>query len=369
MVRAAVLPAVSAPLEVAEIELPQPGPGQVRVRLAAAGVCHSDLSLSNGTLRQPVPAVLGHEGAGTVVSVGEESGTSEEDGGGAGWAPGDRVVLNWAPSCRRCHFCAELAEPWLCVNANAATTVPYARTRSGDDLYPGLSVAAFAEETVVPAHALLPVPAGVPLEDAALLGCAVLTGYGAVHHSAAVRVGESVAVFGVGGVGLATLQSARIAGAERLIAVDVSPEKEELARAAGATDYVVASSDTAKEIRRLTGGLGTDVAIECVGRAGTIRAAWNSTRRGGRTTVVGIGGKEEQVALSALEIFHFARTLSGCVYGSSDPRRDLPVLAEHVRAGRFDLGALVTERTDLDGIPAAFESMLAGRGGRAVVRF
>jgi S-(hydroxymethyl)glutathione dehydrogenase/alcohol dehydrogenase len=360
MVRAAVLPAVGAPLAVTDIDLPDPGPGQVRVRLAAAGVCHSDLSLSNGTLRQPVPAVLGHEGAGTVVSVGE---------GVTAVAPGDRVVLNWAPSCGECHFCAELAEPWLCQNANAATTVPYARTADGEDLYPGLSTAAFAEETVVPAHAVLPLPEGVPPADAALLGCAMLTGYGAVHHSARVRAGESVAVFGVGGVGLATLQSARLAGASRIVAVDVSPHKEELARAAGATDYLLASETTAKEIRALTGGYGADVAIECVGRAETIRAAWNATRRGGRVTVVGIGGKEQQVTFSALEIFHFARTLTGCVYGNCDPARDLPVLAEHVRAGRLDLGALVTDRIGLDGIPDAFEAMTAGRGGRALVVF
>ncbi|MGH3311001.1 MAG: Zn-dependent alcohol dehydrogenase [Streptomyces sp.] len=360
MVRAAVLSAVGAPLELTGIELPQPGPGQVRVRLAAAGVCHSDLSLSNGTLRQPVPAVLGHEGAGTVVSVGEGVTTT---------APGDRVVLNWAPSCGECHFCGRLSEPWLCQHAGAGTTVPYARTKGGEDLYPGLSTAAFAEETVVPAHAVLPLPAGVPLTDAALLGCAVLTGYGAVHHSARVRTGESVAVFGVGGVGLATLQSARIAGAGPVIAVDVSPAKEELARAAGATDFLIASETTAKEIRALTGGFGADVAIECVGRGETIQTAWNSTRRGGRTTVVGVGGKEQQVRLSALEIFYFARTLTGCVYGNCDPARDLPVLGEHVREGRLDLGALVTERIALDGIPAAFDAMLAGRGGRALVVF
>ncbi|GAB2815744.1 Zn-dependent alcohol dehydrogenase [Streptomyces daliensis] len=360
MVRAAVLSAVGAPLDITEIDLPAPGPGQVRVKLAAAGVCHSDLSLSNGTLRQPVPAVLGHEGAGTVVSVGE---------GVTGHAPGDRVVLNWAPSCGECHFCATLAEPWLCVNAQAATTVPYARTPAGDPLYPGLSTAAFAEETVVPAHALLPLPEGVPLTDAALLGCAVLTGYGAVHHSARVRAGESVAVFGVGGVGLATLQAARLAGAGTVVAVDISPEKEELARSAGATEYVVASETTAKEIRKLTGGLGADVAVECVGRAETIRTAWNSTRRGGRTTVVGIGRKDDTMTLSALEIFHFARTLTGCVYGDSDPARDLPVLARHVREGGLDLGALVTDRIGLADIPAAFDAMRAGRGGRALVVF
>ncbi|MFC9931045.1 Zn-dependent alcohol dehydrogenase [Streptomyces sp. NPDC127190] len=358
-VRAAVLPAIGAPLEITGIELPDPGPGQVRVRLAAAGVCHSDLSLSNGTMRVPVPAVLGHEGAGTVVAVGE---------GVTHVAEGAPVVLNWAPSCGSCHACG-LGEVWLCANALNGAADVYARTADGTELHPGLNVAAFAEETVVPASCVLPLPEGVPLVDAALLGCAVLTGYGAVHHSARVRRGETVAVFGVGGVGLATLQSARIAGASRIIAVDVSAEKEELARAAGATDYVVASDTTPREIRALTDKQGVDVSVECVGRAVSIRAAWESTRRGGRTTVVGIGGKDEQVTFNALEIFHWGRTLSGCVYGNTDPARDLPVLAEHVREGRLDLSALVTERIGLEGIPAAFDTMLAGKGGRALVVF
>ncbi|WP_155055457.1 Zn-dependent alcohol dehydrogenase [Streptomyces blattellae] len=359
MVRAAVLPAIGSPLEITDIDLPDPGPGRIRVRLAAAGVCHSDLSLSNGTMRVPVPAVLGHEGAGTVVAVGE---------GVTGIAPGASVVLNWAPSCGGCHACS-LGEVWLCANALTGAAEVYARTAGGADLHPGLNVAAFAEETVVSASCALPLPAGIPLTDAALLGCAVLTGYGAVHHSARVQPGETVAVYGVGGVGLAALQAARIAGASKVVAVDVSPEKEELARAAGATDYLVASDTTAREIRALTGKQGVDVAVECVGRATAIRTAWDSTRRGGRTTVVGIGGKDQQVTFNALEIFHWGRTLSGCVYGNSDPARDLPVLAEHVRAGRLDLGALVTERIALDGIPAAFENMLAGKGGRALVVF
>ncbi|MFJ2440444.1 Zn-dependent alcohol dehydrogenase [Streptomyces sp. NPDC087658] len=359
MIRAAVLPAVGAPLEITGIELPEPGPGQVRVRLAAAGVCHSDLSLSTGTMRIPVPAVLGHEGAGTVVSVGE---------GVTQVAPGDEVVLNWAPSCGRCPACTG-GEVWLCDSALAGAAGVHARTADGTPLHPGLNVGAFAEETVVPVNCVLPLPGGVPLATGALLGCAVLTGYGAVHHSARVRAGESVAVFGVGGVGLAALQSARIAGASAVVAVDVSPEKEALARAAGATEYVIASDSTAKEIRGLTGGRGVDVAIECVGRADTIRTAWDTTRRGGRTTVVGIGGTEQKVTFHALEIFHQARTLSGCVYGNSDPAKDLPVLAEHIRAGRFDLESMVTERIGLDGIPAAFENMLAGRGGRALVVF
>ncbi|GGJ02213.1 Zn-dependent alcohol dehydrogenase [Streptomyces brasiliensis] len=358
-VRAVVLPAVGAPLKITEVDLPDPGPGQVRVRLAAAGVCHSDLSLSDGTMRVPVPAVLGHEGAGTVVAVGE---------GVTHVAPGSPVVLNWAPSCGSCHVCT-LGEVWLCADALTGAADVYARTVDGTDLHPGLNVAAFAEETVVAASCVLPLPDGVPLTDAALLGCALLTGYGAVHHSARVQPGETVAVFGVGGVGLATLQSARVAGASRIIAVDVTPEKEELARGAGATDYVVASENTPREIRALTARQGVDVSIECVGRAVSIRAAWESTRRGGRTTVVGIGGKDQQVTFNALEIFHWGRTLSGCVYGNSDPARDVPILAEHVRAGRLDLSALVTERIALDGIPAAFENMLAGKGGRALVVF
>ncbi|MFJ8309258.1 MULTISPECIES: Zn-dependent alcohol dehydrogenase [unclassified Streptomyces] len=359
MVRAAVLPAVGSPLEITDIDLPEPGPGQVRVRLAAAGVCHSDLSLTNGTMRVPVPAVLGHEGAGTVVAVGE---------GVASVAPGAQVVLNWAPSCGSCHPCS-LGEVWLCVNAlNGAASV-YARTADGTELHPGLNVAAFAEETVVAENCLLPLPEGIPLTEAALLGCAVLTGYGAVHHSAKVQPGETVAVFGVGGVGLATLQSARIAGAAQIIAVDVSAEKEGMAREAGATDFVIASETTAKDIRRLTGGQGTDVAVECVGRAVTIRTAWESTRRGGRTTVVGIGGKDQQVTFNALEIFHWGRTLAGCVYGNSDPAADLPVLAGHIRSGRLDLGSMVSERIGLDGIPAAFDNMIAGKGGRALVVF
>ncbi|MFJ4540330.1 Zn-dependent alcohol dehydrogenase [Streptomyces tibetensis] len=358
-VRAAVLPAVGSPLQITGIDLPDPGPGQVRVRLAAAGVCHSDLSLSDGTMRVPVPAVLGHEGAGTVVAVGEGVGHV---------SPGDGVVLNWAPSCGACHACS-LGEVWLCANALSGAADVYARTTEGTDLHPGLNVAAFAEETVVSASCVLPVPDGVPLTDAALLGCAVLTGYGAVHHAARVRQGETVAVFGVGGVGLAALQAARIAGASKIVAVDVSAGKEDLARTAGATDYVVASDTTAREVRGLTGKQGVDVAVECAGRAVSIRTAWDSTRRGGRTTVVGIGGKDQQVTFNALEIFHWGRTLSGCVYGNSNPAQDLPVLAEHIRAGRLDLSALVTERISLDGIPAAFENMLAGKGGRALVVF
>jgi S-(hydroxymethyl)glutathione dehydrogenase/alcohol dehydrogenase len=359
MTIAAILPAVGADLTLVEIDLPEPGPGQVRVRLAAAGVCHSDLSLANGTLRQPVPAVLGHEGAGTVVAVGP---------GVTSVAPGDRVLLNWAPACRTCHFC-RLGEPWLCERAGDAATRPYATGPDGAALYPGLGTAAFAAETVVPAAAALPLPDGLDPVDAALLGCAVLTGYGAVHHAAAVRPGQSAVVVGLGGVGLAVLQALRIAGAGPVLAVDVNPAKESLAKICGATDFLVSEAGTAKQVRARTGGYGADHAFECAGRADTIRLAWSATRRGGATTVVGIGSKTDEVRFSALEIFHFARSIKGCVFGNADPERDLPVLADHVRAGRLRPADLVTDRIGLADIPAAFERMRRGAGARSLILF
>lgn len=356
MVRAAVLTETGAPLRIADIELPEPGPGQVRVRIAATGVCHSDLSLARGTLRQPVPAVLGHEAAGTVVSVGE---------GVTGMAPGDRVVLCWAPPCGACWFCAE-GEPWLCERSSDAAASPYA-TYNGQDLYPGLSTAGFAEETVVSARAVLPVPDGVPLEQAALVGCAVMTGVGAVLNTAKVRPGQSVLVVGLGGVGLSVVQGARLADAGQVIVVDRSPDKLELAQSMGATDVLEAGGELAKQVRGLTDKRGADYAFDCVGAAETIRSSWGATRRGGMTTVVGIGGKEQQVTFTALELFHFARTLTGCVYGSTNPVTDIPKILGYAAEGKLDLGGLISSTIGLDGIDGAFADMEKGVGARAVV--
>ena len=358
-VRAAVLTGSAAPLVVQDVVLPDPGLGQVRVRLAAAGVCHSDLSLANGTLKQPVPAVLGHEGSGTVETVGPDVDSV---------APGDRVLLNWAPACRSCWFCQH-GEPHLCEHAADGAAAPYAELTDGTPLYPGLGTATFAEQTVVPANALIPLPADVGLHQAAVLGCAVLTGVGAVLNSARVARGESVCVIGLGGVGLSVVQGARLAGADPIIAVDVSGDKETLARALGATDFLVSTPELSRAVRNLTGGRGVDHAFEVVGRASTIRQAWGLTRRGGRTTVVGVGGRDDQASFSALELFYFARTLTGCVFGSCDPAADVPRLLEHVRAGELDLAGLVTDEIDLADVPAAFGRMLAGQGGRSLIRF
>ena len=356
MVRAAVLSAPGESLRLAELELPEPGPGQVRVAIAATGVCHSDLSLARGTLRQAMPVVLGHESAGTVVSVGE---------GVTRTRAGDRVVLCWAPPCGECWYCGQ-GEPWLCERSSEAAARPYARV-DGQDVYPGLSTGGFAEQTVVSERAVLPVPDAVPLEHAALVGCAVMTGVGAVLNTAEVREGQSVLVVGLGGVGLSVVQGARLAGAGQVIVVDRSPDKLELARTLGATDVLEAGGELAKQVRGLTGKRGADHAFDCVGLAETIRSSWASTRRGGVTTVVGIGGKDTSVSFSPLELFHFARTLQGCVYGSTDPLTDIPKVLDHAAAGRLDLGALVTGTVGLDGIDDAFAEMAAGRGARTLV--
>lgn len=358
-VKAAIFSARGEAPRVGEVALPEPGPGQVRVRLSAAGACHSDLSLSNGTLPQPMPAVLGHEGAGTVEAVGPDVDDVR---------PGQQAVLNWAPPCRSCWFCGN-GEPHLCEHSSDAAQRPYAELPDGTPVYAGLGTGAFAEATVVPANAVVPTPDGVDPGAAALLGCAMLTGWGAVTKSATVAAGESVAVVGLGGVGLATLQAARLAGADPVIAVDLSSEKEELARELGATHFVASSDTLSKEVRGLTGGRGVDHAFEVVGASTTIRAAWGMTRRGGTTTVVGVGAKDDIVNFSALELFRFARTLRGCVYGSSDPARDIPVLAAHVRDGDLDLANMVTDEIGLDDVPAAFQRMRDGKGGRSLIRF
>ncbi len=358
-VRAAVMREVGTPLRIEEITLPAPGPNQVRVRMAATGVCHSDLSLARGTLAQPVPAVLGHEGAGRVIEVGD---------GVRGLRIGDAVLLNWSPPCRGCWWCTH-GEPYLCPRAGDSATVAYARLGDGAELFPGLGVAAFATETVVAEAACIPIPADIDIEQAALLGCAVLTGVGAVIHAAAVAPGDSVAVIGLGGVGLCAVQGARIAGASVIIAVDGAPDKADLARRLGATDALEPGPDLGKRIRALTDGRGVDHAIECVGRADTIRTAWSVTRRGGQATIVGLGAKSDTLTFNALEVAHFARTLRGSMYGNADAAVDIPVLLEHVRSGRLDLAALVTRRIGLDDVENAFAEMAAGQGARSLIVF
>ena len=348
-----------APLSIEDVDLAPTGPDQVRVRLRATGVCHSDLSIVRGALRHPMPAVPGHEGAGVVVEVGSDVTTVQ---------PGDHVTLNWTPACGACFFCTR-NEPWLCDRAAAdALAAPYA-TSKGEALAPVLGAGAFAEETLVLERAVVKIPTDVPFEVAALVGCAVTTGFGAVVNTAKVRPGDSVVVIGCGGVGLSIVQGARYAGAETIVAVDLSEEKRALAKDLGATDTVDGTEDVEAAVRALTQGRGADHAFEAIGRGATIRTAYRLTRRGGNVVVVGAGRYDDKVEFSALELFFQARSLVGCVYGSADVTRDFPRILGLYASGELDLDRLITSRIPLDDVNAALDAMEAGVGARNVVVF
>ncbi|HEX3930161.1 MAG TPA: zinc-binding dehydrogenase [Nocardioides sp.] len=345
-------------LEVQDVELPALGPGDVRVEVAGVGVCHSDLSMVDGTLRPSYPLVLGHEASGVVTEAGPS----------AGVPVGRHVVLNWAVPCDSCWHC-EHGEPWLCSTVEGSTGTPGGRLADGTTYQACLGLGAMAEEVVVPGRAVVPLPDDVPLAEAALLGCAILTGVGAAGNAARVQPGDSVLVVGLGGVGLSAVAGARLAGARKILATDIAESKEPLARAAGATDFLVASAGLVRQVRAMTDGRGVDRALECVGSAVTIRQAWSATRRGGTCVVVGVGSPDHEVRFNPLELFHFSRTLVSSVYGNSDPRRDIAGLLEHVAAGRLDLAGTITDRITLADVPAAFDRMRRGEGGRALVVF
>lgn len=361
MVKAAVLTAIGGAYEIMDIELPEPGPGEVRVRLAASGVCHSDLTIGSGAggVQPPAPTVLGHEGAGHVVSVGSEVEHVK---------PGDRVVLNWTPICGRCWHCRR-GETHLCENAAASRHRRYAKLADGRVVHNGLGPAAFAEETVVPAAAAIPLTVDVSSVEAALLGCSIVTGVGAVLNAARVAAGDTVAVLGLGGVGLAAVQGARLAGASRIIGVDVHPAKESTAKDAGATDFLTVGPDLVERIGQLTEGRGADHVFECAGRADAVETAWRATRRGGQSVVVGFGSASDRACFPTGELMLSARTLIGCFFGSADMGRDVPRFAEELAAGRLDVSSLVTHRIGLEEIPEAFARMQAGDGGRSVIVF
>lgn len=356
---AAVAYEVGSPLAVEEIELAQPGPGDVVVRLAASGVCHSDLSVMNGSIPFMFPTVLGHEGAGVVEAVGDAVRRVK---------PGDHVVLTWMPPCRRCFWCLA-GQPMLCENGLAEALGGDYATVSGTKLVRGLGTATFAERTLVPEGEVVAIDPSVPLELAALVGCALSTGLGAVWNTAQVRPGTSVAVVGCGGVGLSVVQGAKLAGAAVIVAVDPVPAKLEMAKAFGATDTVGADDDPVAGVRAATAGRGADTVFEVVGKAASIRTAFSSTRRGGTVVLVGAGSPREEVTFNAMELFVDSKTIKGCVYGSTDPDRDFPLLVDLVRSGAVDASGLVTRRISLDQVNEAFDDMEAGTVARSVIVF
>ncbi len=360
---AAILLEPRTPLVVEEVELDDPREGEVLVRVAAAGVCHSDLHLADGVLGDGRwPMVLGHEGAGVVERVGSRV---------TNVAPGDHVAFCFVPACGACRACRS-GRPNLCGPAGEhgyagmlMDGTSRLRRLDGTVLQHGLMTACFAEHTVVDAAGAVPIPKDLPLQQAALLGCGVVTGFGAVRNVAGVRIGDTVCVIGCGGVGLQVVAAARIAGASRIIAVDRDGEKLVLARARGATDCVLSGPDAATEIKRLSDG-GVDYALEVVGRAETMRLAWDAIRAGGTAVVVGLAPRGVEVSIPGIE-FLSDKAIKGCYYGSGNVALELPQLVRLVMDGRLDLGEVVSHTTDLHGIDEAFERLRAGVGARTIV--
>jgi S-(hydroxymethyl)mycothiol dehydrogenase len=362
--RAAILAAPGEGVLVEEITLDPPGPGEVTVRVAASGVCHTDLHVQrSGGWGLRFPILLGHEGAGSVEEVGPDVTDVEV---------GDTVVIAWRAPCGRCPHCHR-GDPRRCESHLRARRRMH-RAADGQKLSPTLRTGTFAERTVVHQAQAVKLPAGVPLEAACLLACGVSTGACAPLNTSPVWPGATVAVIGCGGVGLSVVAGARIAGAGRVIAVDIQPRKLEWARQFGATDVIDASStDAVTAVRDLTGGRGVDFAFEATGRPEPVEQMVLMLAFAGTATMVGVQGEGARATLdlgdSKLGMFENKVTIRVSHGGDSLPRWDFPLLAGYYLDGRLDLDAMVTKRIGLDDIEAAFEDMRAGNVIRSVVLF
>jgi S-(hydroxymethyl)glutathione dehydrogenase / alcohol dehydrogenase len=360
-ITAAILHDRTQPLALEQIELQRPKAGEVRVRMIAAGVCRSDLSVMDGTWEESLPIVLGHEGAGVVVEVG--AGVS---------APkvGDRVAFSWVTGCGRCRHCAS-GRPALCEVESHHGTLPDGTSRmswKGEPVNHWLAVSCFAEEVVVPATQAITISPDADPQVAALVGCAAMTGIGAAINTASVSQGASAVVFGCGGVGLCILQGLRLAGATPILAVDVSDAALELAREAGATHTLKAGPDIVEQIKELTGG-GVEWAFEALGRQQTIEQSFQVLERGGRAVIVGAPPYEAPITINASDLVDSERALMGSLYGSSRPHLDAPRLLALEAAGRIDLASLITRRYPFAQINDALADLTKGLPGRGVVTF
>lgn len=357
-VKAAVLYGFDEPLVVQEVELDPPRQGEILVRMAASGVCHSDLHVVQGIHPTSLPVILGHEGAGVVESVGP---------GVSHVGPGDHVMLTWLPYCGVCRQCAR-GKPNLCEDVawyDATLQDGTCRFHRGGVRIHHYNTSSFAERSVVPARTAIPVDPSLPLIQLALMGCAVMTGVGAALNTARVRPGDTVAVVGCGGVGLNVVQGAAIAGARTIVAVDPVAAKLELARELGATHGVDPSGgDAIAEVRALTGGV--DHSFEALGRPETIELAIELTGRGGQAILIGMAPPAARVPFDALTATLEERVIRGCWYGSCRPLADFPLLVELYRSGRLRLDPLIVE-IGLDGVNDAFARMQSGEAARSVI--
>lgn len=349
-------------LTVEDVEIAPPQAGEVRVRMKAAGVCHSDLSVANGTVPMPLPMVLGHEGAGVVDAVGA---------GVTNVAVGDHVVLSFVPACGECWFCVH-KEPHLCVRCDAGGRMWDGTSRlqlRGQALGAMSQLGCLAQFAVVPAASVMPIDRAIPFDCAALVGCAVMTGVGAVTNTARVTAGSTVAIFGCGGVGLAAIQGARLIGAKQIVAVDLADNKLEYAQCFGATHCLKAGDGVVAEVQALTGGRGVDYSFEMTGRPAVMEQAYAAARRGGTVCIVGVGRYTEAMRLNALLVASEGKRILGCFYGNANFRVDMPNLLALYQAKRLDLDGLITQTYDIGDAPRAFADLEAGRNARGLVLF
>ena len=364
--KAAILFEVGQKLDIREVEVKEPQTGEVLVRMTVGGICHSDLHVMTGHLEVPLPSILGHEGAGIVAEVGPGV-TSVETG--------DHVIPLWRLSCGDCKYCTSSRSALCPVGTEIRAT---GRLMDGtsrfaldeSEIKHFLGVSTFSQYSVIPERALLKIPQDFSMERAALLGCGVITGVGAVINAAQVRPGSTVAVFGTGGVGLNVVQGAVLAGAEKIVAVDLLDSKLEFAREFGATHAVNASSDDpVKEIRTLTGGEGVDYAFEVIGLPKTLRQAFDTLAKCGVAIAVGVTPFESEVSVPIMGLVFEERVLKGSLYGSSRPRIDIPKLMDLYRTGKLKLDELLTRTYPFEQINEAYAALERGEVARTVVFF
>jgi NDMA-dependent alcohol dehydrogenase len=364
--KAAVLYETKQPLQIEEIEVQPPRRGEVAVRMGAAGVCHSDYHVMNGDLPAPLPAILGHEGAGVVEAVGE---------GVRAVRPGDHVILLFRAPCGRCSYCA-VGRPALCGLGTGVRwtgqlldgTSRYSRNGAEIKHFNGLST--FAERSVVLEEAVVPIRADVPLEIAALMGCSVMTGVGAVINTARVEPGSNCLVIGAGGVGLNVVLGLKLAGANKIVVADLIDHKLELAQDFGATDTINARrQDVVAVAKELTNGEGVDYAFEVIGHSGALKQCFDAVRRGGTAVAVGVAPSNAEVSISQFDLVLQEKRLLGSMYGSNRAHHDMPRLLDLYLAGKLDLDKLVTRRYPLDQINEAYRAMMDGEVARSVIVF
>ena len=368
MHRAAVLPGLDQPLEIRDVNVESPHAGEVKVRMGASGVCHSDVSVQNGTLLSPTPIVLGHEGAGVVEEVGE---------GVTSVKAGDHIVISWVPQCGECFFCTR-GQGHLCSQADIALvggglldgTTRFTNS-DGSPLFQMAASGTFSEYTIIPAIGAVKIDDDVDMRVAALIGCGVLTGAGAAMNTAHIRKGDTVAVVGCGGVGLNVIQGARIAGAREVIAVDMNETKLQLAKEFGATATVNASQgDPVAQVMSMTEQRGADVAFEVIGLQQTIEQTIGMARRGGEAVLVGVPKMDVMIALPAmLGLIVSEKTVKGCWYGSSNVQQDVPKLVGLYKNGDLKLDELISRTITLDQVNDAFAAMATGEIARSVIQY